>query len=37
MANGGYEKGNLYQLELAHLQADPNQPRKYIDPQAFED
>jgi ParB family chromosome partitioning protein len=34
---GAYEKGQLYQLELAHLQADPNQPRKYLDPQALED
>jgi ParB family chromosome partitioning protein len=37
MANGAYEKGKLYQLELAHLRADPNQPRKFIDPQALED
>jgi ParB family chromosome partitioning protein len=34
---GAYEKGQLYQLELAHLQADPNQPRKYLAPQALED
>lgn len=34
---GAYEKGKLYQLDLAHLQADPNQPRKFIDPQALED
>ncbi|MCX5830307.1 MAG: ParB/RepB/Spo0J family partition protein [Deltaproteobacteria bacterium] len=34
---GAYEKGQLYQLELAHLQADPNQPRKSMDPQALED
>ena len=34
---GAYEKGQLYQLELAHLQADPNQPRKFMDPQALED
>jgi ParB family chromosome partitioning protein len=34
---GAYEKGKLYQLELAHLQADPNQPRKFMDPQALED
>lgn len=27
-----YEKGKLYQLELAQLQADPNQPRKSMDP-----
>jgi ParB family transcriptional regulator, chromosome partitioning protein len=32
-----YEKGKLYQLDLTHLQADPNQPRKFIDPQALED
>jgi ParB family chromosome partitioning protein len=34
---GAYEKGKLYQLDLAHLQADPNQPRKFMDPQALED
>jgi ParB family chromosome partitioning protein len=34
---GAYEKGQFYQLELALLQADPNQPRKYLDPQALED
>ena len=34
---GAFEKGQLYQLELAHLQADPNQPRKFMDPQALED
>ncbi|MFZ4441058.1 MAG: ParB/RepB/Spo0J family partition protein [Syntrophales bacterium] len=34
---GAYQKGNLYQLELAHLQADPNQPRKFMEPQALED
>ncbi len=32
-----YEKGRLYQLPLADLQADPQQPRKYLDPQALED
>ncbi len=32
-----YEKGQLYQLNLNDLQADPNQPRKYMDPQALED
>jgi ParB family chromosome partitioning protein len=32
-----YDKGKLYQLDLAQLQADPNQPRKYIDPQALEE
>ncbi len=25
---GAYEKGKLYQLDLAHLLADPDQPRK---------
>jgi ParB family chromosome partitioning protein len=34
---GAYEKGKLYQLNLADLQADPNQPRTFIDPQALED
>lgn len=32
-----YEKGQLYHLPLTDLQADPNQPRKYMDPQALED
>jgi ParB family transcriptional regulator, chromosome partitioning protein len=32
-----YEKGQLYHLPLTDLLADPNQPRKYIDPQALED
>lgn len=32
-----YEKGQLYQLNLTDLQADPNQPRKFMDPQALED
>ncbi|WP_051328263.1 ParB/RepB/Spo0J family partition protein [Desulfatirhabdium butyrativorans] len=32
-----YEKGQLYQIPLADLQADPNQPRKYMDPQALDD
>jgi ParB family chromosome partitioning protein len=32
-----YDKGKLYQLDLAQLQADPNQPRKYMDPQALEE
>lgn len=27
-----YDKGKLYQLELAQLRTDPNQPRKYLDP-----
>jgi len=32
-----YEKRKLYQLDLAQLQTDPNQPRKYLDPQALEE
>ncbi len=32
-----YEKGKLYQLDLSQLQADPNQPRKYMDPQTLQD
>ncbi len=32
-----YEKGQLYHIPLTDLQADPNQPRKYMDPQALED
>ncbi|WP_051328167.1 ParB/RepB/Spo0J family partition protein [Desulfatirhabdium butyrativorans] len=30
-----YEKGKLYDLPLDALQADPNQPRKVMDPQAL--
>ena len=32
-----YKKGQLYQLNLNDLQADPDQPRKVIDAQALED
>ena len=32
-----YEKGNLYDIPLADLQADPNQPRKSLDAQAMEE
>ena len=32
-----YKKGKLYQLDLTQLQADPNQPRKYVDPQALDE
>jgi ParB family chromosome partitioning protein len=32
-----YEKGRLYQINLNALQADPKQPRKFIDSQALED
>jgi len=32
-----YEKGTLYQIPVADLQPDPNQPRKYMDPQALDD
>jgi ParB family chromosome partitioning protein len=32
-----YEAGKLYQLDLARVQNDPNQPRKYIDPEAMEE
>jgi len=32
-----YEKGKLYQIPLADLQADPDQARKYMDPQALDD
>lgn len=30
-----YEKGNLYFLSIIDLKPDPNQPRKYMDPQAM--
>jgi hypothetical protein len=29
--------GRLYQMPLAELQPDPNQPRKYIDPAALDE
>ena len=32
-----YEKGKLYHLDLAQLQTDPHQPRKYLDPQALDE
>lgn len=32
-----YEKGKLYQLDLAQLQSDPSQPRKYMDLLALEE
>jgi len=32
-----YEKGKLYDINLTDLQADPNQPRKFMDPQALDD
>jgi ParB family chromosome partitioning protein len=32
-----YEKGKLYDIPLADLQADPDQPRKVIDPLGLED
>ena len=32
-----YEKGKLYDLNLADPQPDPEQPRKYIDEQALTD
>ena len=30
-------KGNLYEIPCADLQTDPNQPRKYFDPEAQQD
>lgn len=32
-----YQKGKLYDIPLADLQADPNQPRKSLDAQALEE
>jgi ParB family transcriptional regulator, chromosome partitioning protein len=32
-----YKPKQLYAVPLADLQADPNQPRKYLDPQALEE
>ncbi len=36
-ANAAYQKGQLYTLALSDLRTDPNQPRKYLDPQALEE
>jgi hypothetical protein len=30
-----YEKGKLYDLDLAQLRTDPSQPRKHMNPQAL--
>ena len=32
-----YEKGKLYDLSITELQADPNQPRKTMEPQGLEE
>ena len=32
-----YEKGNLYTLPAGEIQNDPNQPRKYFDPEALQE
>jgi ParB family transcriptional regulator, chromosome partitioning protein len=32
-----YLKGQLYGINLTDLRADPNQPRKYMDPEALEE
>ena len=32
-----YEKNQLYNVPLAEIQRDPNQPRQYIDPAALEE
>jgi len=37
MATPQYEKGNLYQLSIADLRPDPDQPRKVIDTAVLED
>lgn len=37
MAKSTYTKGNLYQISCETLQADPNQPRKYIDTMALQE
>jgi hypothetical protein len=29
-----FAKGKLYDLPITDIQPDPNQPRKYMDPQA---
>jgi ParB family chromosome partitioning protein len=37
MATVKYQKGKLYNLPIIDLTPDPNQPRKFIDPQALEE
>jgi len=37
LATPQYAKGNLYQLSIADLRPDTDQPRKVIDPVALED
>jgi len=37
MATVKYKKGKLYDLPIIDLKPDPNQPRKFMDPQALED
>jgi ParB family chromosome partitioning protein len=32
-----YQPGQLYQVPLAELMPDPNQPRKYLDPAALDE
>ncbi|MCX5827288.1 MAG: hypothetical protein NTV58_04710 [Deltaproteobacteria bacterium] len=32
-----FEKGNLYNLPIIDIKPDPDQPRKYMDPQALEE
>ncbi len=32
-----FEKGKLYQLPIGDIKPDPDQPRKYLDPQALEE
>jgi len=37
MANTTYVRNQLYTLKLADLQPDPEQPRKYMDPEALQE
>jgi ParB family chromosome partitioning protein len=37
MTKPTYTKGSLYQIPCIDLQTDPNQPRKYFDPEAQQD
>jgi ParB family transcriptional regulator, chromosome partitioning protein len=37
MANKTYVKNQLYNVNLADLQPDPEQPRKYMDPEALQE
>jgi len=37
LTSEAYSPNQLYSIPLAELQPDPNQPRKYLDPQALDE